>query len=49
MKIAFTDTEISKISRISPRLGEYWGVQGEFWDWVSIQRLKIHRGSILTC
>ena len=29
MIIALTDTEISKISRISPRLGENWGGPGE--------------------
>ena len=29
IKIAFTDTEISKILRISRRLGENWGGPGE--------------------
>ena len=34
---------------MSPRLGENWGVQGKIWDQIRIQRLKNHRGSILTC
>ena len=49
IKIAFTDTEISKILRISSRLGGKLGGPEEILRTDRIQRLKIHRGSILTC